>query len=50
MTDLDAVRTDGTALADASGNSARPAAKPIHRDRKDGLDEAEQDAEAVAAE
>lgn len=49
MTNLDAVRADGTALANGSANSAdRPAGRAAQRAARDEVDEAEANAEAVA--
>jgi hypothetical protein len=52
MTDLDAARTDGTALAgnNAGANAAQPGQRTSRRTTQDEVDEPEQDAEAVAVE
>lgn len=53
MTNLDAVRADGTALANgaansAAGDSGRPKSRAGQRETRDEVDEAEANAEAVA--
>lgn len=51
MTDLDAVRADGTALAgNAADNAAQPSNRSTRRAPRGEVDEAAQDAEAVPAE
>lgn len=49
MTDLDAARADGTALAN-SANAAQPGVRTARRSAPAEADEADQNAEAVAAE
>ncbi len=50
MTNLDAVRGDGTALANSSGTDTadRPASRAGQREARDAVDEAEANAETVA--